>query len=199
MNTNSISQLRELATFSAREQRYVRQSLDVARYEQLVTATKHRTGEDKIFIRQSLEAGQAEESVFSKWSRDESEKTIIRAQMKVYENVPGIHHSIPRDFICGPDIANFMGPLVYMSAFDLGRAYIESFSAYRYLYERIFQAVIRPWLPAAFCAAAAMPSLEPEWRKKLLQSLSSAAAAAPGWSLIEPTVQPVWIEDNKTN
>ena len=71
---------------------------------------------------------------------------------------------------------------------------IESFSAYRFLYERLFGARVRPWLPAAFCAAAALPQIAPARRKVLLQSLSEAAATAPGWSDREPCFYPEKVE-----
>jgi hypothetical protein len=71
---------------------------------------------------------------------------------------------------------------------------IECFSAYRFLYERLLGAHARPWLPAAFCAAAALPQIRPARRKMLLQSLSEAAATAPGWSDREPCFYPERVE-----
>jgi len=62
------------------------------------------------------------------------------------------------------------------------------------LYERLLGADIRPWLPSAFCAAAALPQIRPERRKKLLQSISEAAATAPGWSTREPAFYPEWVD-----
>ena len=53
---------------------------------------------------------------------------------------------------------------------------------------------MRPWLPAAFCAAAALPQMRPARRKVLLQSLSEAAATAPGWSEREPCFYPEKVE-----
>jgi hypothetical protein len=84
--------------------------------------------------------------------------------------------------------------LVTVSAFDLGQGRIEGFASYRFLYERLIAADARPWLPAAFCAAASMPHLQPERRKKLLQSISEAAATAPGWSKRAPSFYPEWVE-----
>lgn len=81
-----------------------------------------------------------------------------------------------------------------MTAFDLAQDRIECFSAYRFLYERLLGARVRPWLPSAFCAAAALPQIRPERRKALLHSISEAAATAPGWSDREPTFYPEWVE-----
>ena len=52
----------------------------------------------------------------------------------------------------------------------------------------------RPWLPSAFVGAAALPDIRPERRKILLQSLSEAAATAPGWSDQAPSFYPEFIE-----
>lgn len=84
----------------------------------------------------------------------------------------------------------FMAALLRASALDLAHGAIASFSVYRFLYERLLGAAVRPWLPAAFCAAAALPQLAPERRKALLQTLSEGAATAPGWSTVEPRFVP---------
>lgn len=54
---------------------------------------------------------------------------------------------------------------------------------------------MRPYLPSAFCAASALPVIRPERRKMLLQSLSEAAATAPGWSQREPGFYPEYVDD----
>ena len=46
----------------------------------------------------------------------------------------------------------------------------------------------------AFCAAAALPQIRPDRRKGLLQSISEAAATAPGWSTRAPSFYPEWVE-----
>ena len=91
-------------------------------------------------------------------------------------------------------IDDFIGKLVRLTAFDLGQGWIESFSANRFLYERLLGADARPWLPSAFCAAAALPQIEPDRCKLLLQSISEAAATAPGWSTCEPCFYPQWVD-----
>jgi hypothetical protein len=54
--------------------------------------------------------------------------------------------------------------------------------------------MVRPWLPDAFCGAAALPQIRPDLRKQLLQSISEAAATAPGWSPTAPRFYPEWVE-----
>ena len=87
-----------------------------------------------------------------------------------------------------------MGKLLRVTAFDVAQDRIDGFPAYRFLYERLLGAEVRPFLPSAFCAAAALPQIRPERRKHLLQSISEAAATAPGWSSREPSFYPEWVE-----
>ncbi|WP_446741609.1 hypothetical protein [Sphingobium yanoikuyae] len=127
------------------------------------------------------------------WSRDMVEEASIRAQARIYGRLDEIKAHVPDD--SGLDqVEPFMAPLVTVSAFDLGQDRLASFSAYRFLYERLLGAGARPWLPGAFCAAASLPHLHPEKRRLLLQSISEAAATAVGWSNREPTFYPEWVE-----
>jgi hypothetical protein len=162
----SLSEMKEFAGFESSTQRYIRRSLDVG-----------------------LRRGDA----LDMWSRDLVEAASIRAQAKLYSRLDALRESVPED--SGLDrVEPFMAPLVTMSAFDLGQDRLRSFSAYRFLYERLIGAGARPWLPGAFCAAAALPHLHPERRRALLQSISEAAATAPGWSSREPVFYPEWVD-----
>lgn len=166
-----IAELREFAAFSARTQRYIRRSLDV---------------------------GLVRQDALTRWSRDAVEEVSIRVQARVYRELDALRDAIPEDG--GLDaIAPFMGPLVAMSAFDLGQDRLPNFTAYRFLYERLLGASARPWLPGAFCAAAALPHLHPDRRRALLQSISESAAAAAGWSGREPSFFPAWVEKIEAN
>ena len=49
-------------------------------------------------------------------------------------------------------------------------------------------------LAPRICAAASLPHLHPERRRILLQSISEAAATAPGWSTREPAFYPEWVD-----
>lgn len=166
MGQFTISEMREFAGFSAQTQRYIRRSIDVA-----------------------FNRGDA----ISMWSRDSLEGTAIKAQARFYEKLVKLREIIPTEFNLTA-IGPFMSTLVSLSAFDLGQDRLPSFGSYRFLYERLLGASSRPWLPSAFCGAAALPHLHPEKRKHLLQSISEAAATAPGWSPREPTFFPEWVE-----
>lgn len=162
----TLKEMQEFASFPAATQRYIRRSLDVG---------LHRT--DAIQL----------------WSRDVIEATAIRAQSAVYDILDDIRPIIPD----GPDLDELMpfyGPLITVSGFDLGQGRLPTFSSYRFLYERLLGACVRPWLPGAFAAAAMLPSLEPNRRKQLLETIPEAVAVAPGWSIREPSFFPEWVE-----
>lgn len=162
----TLAEMKEFAGFQSATQRYVRRSLDI---------------------------GLDREDAMTRWSRDPVEAASIRAQARVYAILPDLRERVPDD--CGLDaVEPFLAPLVSVTAFDLGQGRLTSFSAFRFLYERLIGAEARPWLPAAFCAAAALPHLHPELRRKLLQSISEAAATASGWSNRQPAFFPYWVE-----
>ncbi|WP_294334323.1 hypothetical protein [uncultured Sphingomonas sp.] len=167
----TLAEMKEFAGFTAATQRYVRRSLDV---------------------------GLERDDALSRWSRDVVEAASIRAQARVYERLGDIRALLPNDSDLNA-IEPFMAPLVTLSAFDLGQGRLTSFSAYRFLYERLLGAEVRPWLPAAFCSASALPHLHPDLRRKLLQSISEAAATASGWSNRQPSFFPQWVEKIDTN
>lgn len=162
-----IAEMKEFAGFGAAEQRYIRRSLEVA--------AKGREAADS-------------------WSRNATEAESIRAQARLYRAlVAAIRVSIPDDI--GIDAATeLLGPLIALTAFDLGEAKLGSFAAYRFLYERLLGGAVRPWLPSAFVAAAALPSLHPSRRKALLGSITGADAAPAGWSIRDSAFTPEWVE-----
>ncbi len=161
-----INELREFASFSPCEQRYIKRSIDI---------------------------GLGRQDAFKLWARDAAEISSIRSQYVAYQELKGLRDAIPAESgFEGLD--DFIGKIVRMAAFDLAQDKLDSFSSFRFLYERLLGARIRPWLPAAFCAASALPQILPDRRKKLLHSISEAAATAPGWSDSEPSFFPEWIE-----
>jgi len=162
----TLAEMKEFAGFSAATQRYVRRSLDI---------------------------GLDRDDALARWSRDVVETASIRAQARMYDRLPDLRALLPDDSALDA-VEPFMAPLVTLSAFDLGQGRLPTFSAYRFLYERLLGAEVRPWLPSAFCAAAALPTLHPDLRRRLLQSISEAAATASGWSNRRPAFFPYWVE-----
>lgn len=166
----TLSEIKEFATFASATQRYVRRSLDI--------------GLDRA-------------DAIERWSRDGVETASIRAQARLYIRLPAIRAMLPDD--TGLEaIEPFLAPLMTVTAFDLGQGRLTTFAAYRFLYERLIGAEVRPWLPAAFCSAAALPHLHPDLRRTLLQSISEAAATASGWSNRQPAFYPKWVEKVET-
>lgn len=163
----TIAEMREFAGFTAAEQRYIRRSLDI---------------------------GLARRDAFTLWGRSPAECMAIRSQYVTYQELKGLRGALP-DETSLEGIAAFCGTLTRIAAFDLAQGRIESFGAFRFLYERLLGAAVRPWLPSAFCAASALPQIEPDRRKALLQTLSEAAATAAGWSTREPAFLPEYIDE----
>jgi len=162
----TLREMQEFAGFPSAAQRYIRRSLDIG---------LHRA--DAVAL----------------WSRDMVEAASIKAQLSIYCALDEIRHVIPD----GPDLGDLMpfyGPLVAVSGFDLGQGRLNSFAAYRFLYERLLGSAVRPWLPGAFANAAMLPSLDPSYRRSLLETIPEAAATAPGWSIREPVFFPEWVE-----
>ena len=162
-----IAEMREFAGFAPCEQRYIKRSIDI---------------------------GLARTDAFRRWGRSEVENTAIRRQYVAYQDLKALRSLIPQEDTPA-EVERFMGKLVRLAAFDLEQERLQSFSAFRFLYERLLGARARPYLPAAFCAASSLPSMRPEGRKQLLQSLSEAAATAPGWSTREPVFFPEYVDD----
>lgn len=162
-----IAELREFAIFTAAEQRYIRRSLDVAK--------------------EGSKAGE-------RWSRSLAEQASIEAQARLYQALLQVVRICAPDDVAIDAMIEFIGPLVALSAFDLGEEKLSSFAAYRFLYERLLGPEVRPWLASAFLAAAALPYLHPSTRKELLQSVTEAEAAAPGWTHRNPAFIPEWVE-----
>ena len=163
----SIAEMREFASFSPCEQRFIRRNLDI---------------------------GLGRCDAFKLWARNSSENVAIRRQYVAYQDLKALRRPIP-GADGGEAISPFMGQLSRLASFDLAQERLDGFSPFRFLYERLLGADVRPWLPSAFCAAAALPQIRPDRRKMLLQSLSEAAATAPGWSDRAPSFFPEYIEE----
>ena len=132
-----IAEMREFAGFAPAEQRYIKRSLDI---------------------------GLARTDAFRRWGRSEAENTAIRRQYVAYQDLKALRGLIPQDDT-PYEVERFLGKLVRLAAFDLEQERLACFSAFRFLYERLLGAAVRPYLPAAFCAASALPVIRPERRK----------------------------------
>lgn len=163
----TIAELREFAGFTAQEQFFIERSLEIARGQ----------------VRPADEALPAEEA---------PEAAVVscrRMQQQGYAELAALRGAFGAEQPLAA-LDTFFAALVRVTAVDLARGAISSFPAYRFLYERLLGAGVRPYLPAAFCAAAALPQIEPARRRLLLESVSEAVIATPGWSEREPVFIP---------
>ena len=143
------------------------------------------------YIRRALDVGLDRRDAVRRWARNPSELARIRAQREVYRRLDRIRTALS-EAECLTE--NVLTPLIGLTAFDLGEGRLRCFGAYRFLYERLLGARVRRWLPAAFCAASALPHLHPQVRGTLLASLSEAAATTSEWSRREPAFVPEWVD-----
>lgn len=166
LSSQMLAEMKLFAAFSPAEQRFIRRSLDVG-----------------------LGRGDA-----NLWARGPQECHQIEAQRRRYRSLELIGACLPDDIDPeGTEI--FIASLVNLVAADLSEGKLADFEAFRFLYERLLGPSIRPWLLSAFCAAAALPCVHPEQRKKLLQSIPVQDAVAAGWSLRPPLFFPERIEE----
>lgn len=151
------------------------------------------TEEERDFIARSLDIALGRSDAFKAWCREPGDSVANRGQYLAYRELRKLRRAMP-DTAGFEGVAPFMGALLRISAQDLAQGCISSFSAYRFLYERLLGAAVRPFLPAAFCGAAALPQIRPDHRRILLQTLSETAATASGWSASEPGFFPERLE-----
>ncbi len=176
--SRTIAELREFAGFTAQEQFFIERSLDLA-------------------FRRDGSGGEP--------ATDQPAGTEISGSQGAVGSDTSVQRAAYRELrACRADLAadqplealtGALGVLVRVSAQDLARGLLGSFAAYRFLYERLLGAAVRPYLPAGFCAAAALPQIEPARRRQLLGSLSEAVVITPGWSQREPLFVPKRIFD----
>ena len=163
---SSLYEMQEFAGFSKAAQRYIRRSLDV---------------------------GLARGDAVARWARNPSEAGAIAGQAGVYRDLDRIRAAVPDDLDLDA-AGRLLAPLVALIAHDLGEGRLDGFASCRFLYERLIGAAVRPWLPAASCAAAALPQLHPDRRRALLRTMSEEVIATPGWSPREPVFRPEWVD-----
>lgn len=145
------------------------------------------------YIRRALDIGLARRDAVTRWSRNRGEAEEIVAHRAAYARLDEIRTMVPQNYddeAMGPLISR----LIALTTFDLGQRRLYSFAAYRFLYERLLGAAVRPWLPAAFCAAATLPTLHPDHRRALLESVEDEVVTAIGWSPRQPRFVPEWVE-----
>jgi hypothetical protein len=164
-----VAEMKEFGTFHKKTQRFIRQSLDVA----------YNRGD-----------------VLAKWGRTQDERDNIRLQQHNYQLLLD-RIRLRLDRAGGVSIGHIewvMGPLVALATFDLSCGKLPGFGPFRFLYERLFGAEVRPWLPSVYVAAAAMPVHHRNDRKNLLHAISESACCNDGWSSLDPMFMPEWVD-----
>ena len=159
--SQTIAEMREYAAFTPAEQFFIARSLDMARERGPVPCGAGVSAHCSVT-----------------WTQYMAYRDLRAQRDKLRKN--------------GSDNALqcFFGALVDVSAQDFARGHITSFDAYRFLYERLLGSATRPYLPASFCAAAALPTIAPDMRRSLLGSVNENIITTPRWSSREPAFFP---------
>ena len=144
------------------------------------------------YIRRSLDVGLQRRDAVARWARSAAEAQSIRGQYSAYRRLDEIRGLLASE--AGAESTGaLLAALVPLTTFDLAQGELHGFADYRFLYERLIGARARPWLPSVFCAAVALPQVEPEQRCRYLESVAQAAAC-DRWSAREPGFVPEWVE-----
>jgi hypothetical protein len=166
--SQTINELREFASFTAPEQFFIERALELGRAD-----GRAHPGLPCI------------EGALPSCSRVEQagyrELRALRGEMRADRPLAAID--------------GFFAALVRVTALDLARGAIGSFAAYRFLYERLLGAHVRGYLPASFCAAAALPQIEPARRTLLLASVEEIVVSTTAWSERQPVFIPCRVMD----
>ena len=146
------------------------------------------------YIRRSLDVGLDRRDAVRRWSRDPAEAAGIRAQERIYGRLDLIRANVPDD--SGLDAMEpMMAPLDHD---DRLRSRPGPAALLRLLPFPLRAADRRAGAPLAagrlLRRRGACRTSIPDRRRKLLQSISEAAATAPGWSNREPVFYPEWVE-----
>lgn len=165
-----LFEMKEFGSFNKKTQRYIRLSLDVA-----------------------FERGDP----VNRWGRNDVECFNIRNHQHNYRLLFNRINSRLTHAGKGvkiDQIEHVVGPLIALATFDLQSGCLGSFPPFRFLYERLFGSIVRPWLPSIYVAAAAMPLLTPTHRQSQLQSISQGACCAEAWDDRDPEFFPEWVD-----
>ena len=110
-------------------------SLTIAELREFASFTE----DEQLFIERGLDIGLGRGDAFKLWSRRAGDKAAIRAQYLAYRELKTLREAIPGE-TAFDGVQDFIGALLRITAQDLAQEQLSSFSAYRFLYERLLGA-----------------------------------------------------------
>src|SRR5688572_18349037 len=113
-------------------------SLTIAELREFASFTE----DEQLFIERGLDVGLGRGDAFKTWSRGAGDKASIRQQYLAYRELRSLRETIPCETSL-EGVQDFIGSLVRITAQDLAQEQLDSFSAYRFLYERLLGARAR--------------------------------------------------------
>src|SRR6187431_2039318 len=108
-------------------------SLTIAELREFASFTEG----EQLFIERSLDVGLARGDAFKLWAGRDAD--AIRSQYLAYRELRALRDSIPCETSLD-GVQEFVGALIRITAQDLAQEQLTSFSAYRFLYERLLGA-----------------------------------------------------------
>jgi hypothetical protein len=148
------------------------------------------------YIRRSLDVASGNPDTFSRWVRDQGEHDSIEQQFKFYsvlEEIKKILYAGGSNKITTSDI--LIGKLAIIAIFDIKQMSLNGFAEFRFLYERLLGARVRPHLPSVFMLVSGQPIFTPDQRLYLHDGITDEMIATASWSKTEPVLFPEWIAD----
>jgi len=151
------------------------------------------TSAERFFIARSLDLA-LDRGTLGRGANVSAHASVTWTQYVAYRDLRAQRDELRQD--CSDEaLRRFFGALVDISAQDFARGHLTSFCAYRFLYERLLGSAARPYLPASFCAAAALPTIEPDRRRELLGSVDDSILTTGRWSPRAPTFFPCQVAE----
>lgn len=144
------------------------------------------------YIRRSLEVCCGDPNLARRFARNPLEVRSVETQIALYARIEAVRAATPVDDRSA-SILQFIELIAPMAEFDLTQRKIDSFAAFRFLYERLAGPASRPWLLNIFTHCATLPHLDPALRFSLLKSIDRESAAASNWSPREARFLPEWV------
>ncbi|MDR7102308.1 hypothetical protein [Croceicoccus sp. BE223] len=111
---------------------------------------------------------------------------------KVYSGIPRVR---PLPKVSGPLPLGVKALLDRCAAYDLQHAEMQDFVAFEFLYARLFGAAVRPFLPAAYMAAASSARLPLTTQRAAMGGIAMHEQIADTFDPEEPSFFPEWDGD----
>lgn len=144
------------------------------------------------YIVRALDFGLRRGDYMARWAGSFFDMPANLARADLYAGIANVRPTVS---VGAPLAASADALLRRCTAFDLQYDEMHHFMAYRFLYERLFGAGIRPHLAQAYSGAASSPSLTAEGRRQALAGITMFEQTEEHFDADEPQFFPEWDGD----